>query len=108
MKFPIRLVGHALAGVRVQRVQRVQKVQRVVVGGSAASLYKTFIIALAGEGKQANRAYGARKYTPIPLRGLPPKGETTHYICASLTLLQNVFAVHPGGGSLLYAQLLNS
>ena len=62
-------------GVRVQRVQRVQKVQRVVVGGSAASLYKTFIIALAGEGKQANRAYGARKYTPIPLRGLPPEGE---------------------------------
>ena len=51
-------------GVRVQRVQRVQKVQRGLVGGCAASLYKTFIIALAGEGKQANRAYGARKCTP--------------------------------------------
>ena len=57
-----RLYGHAL-GVRVQRVQKVQKVQRVVVGGYAASLYKTFIIALAGEGKPYNRAYGARKCT---------------------------------------------
>ena len=61
--------------MRGQRVQKVQKVQRVVVGGYAASLYKTFIIALAGEGKPYNRAYGARKCTPIPLRGLPPEGE---------------------------------
>ena len=50
--------------MRFQRVQRVQKVQRVVVGGFAASLYKTFIIALAGEGKPYNRAYGAGKCTP--------------------------------------------
>ena len=69
-----RLYGHALAGVRVQRGQRVQKVQRGLVGGYAASLYKTFIIALAGEGKPYNRAYGARKCTPIPLRGLLLKG----------------------------------
>ena len=61
--------------MKVQRVQKGQKVQRVVVGGYAASLYKTFIIALAGEGKPYNRAYGARKCTPIPLRGLPPEGE---------------------------------
>ena len=46
-----------------------------MVGGCAASLYKTFIIALAGEGKPYNRAYGAGKCTPIPLRGLPPEGE---------------------------------
>ena len=36
---------------------------------------------------------------------LPPKGETTHYILCVAVLLQNVFAVHPGGGSLLYAYL---
>ena len=38
-------------GARVQRVQKVQKVQRGLVGGCAASLYKTFTTALAGEGK---------------------------------------------------------
>ena len=31
------------------------------------------------------------------------RGETTHYILRVTSLLQNVFAVHPGGGSLLYA-----
>ena len=50
--------------MRVQKVQKVQKVQRGLVGGCAASLYKTFIIALAGEEKPYNRAYGARKCTP--------------------------------------------
>ena len=35
---------------------------------------KTFIIALAGEGKPYNRAYGAGKCTPIPLRGVLLKG----------------------------------
>ena len=31
-------------------------------------------------GKPYNRADARWKCTPIPLRGLPPKGETTHYI----------------------------
>ena len=72
-------MGHAF-GARVQRVQKVQKVQRELVGGSAAIMNKNFKTALTGEGKPYNRAYGAGKCTPIPLRGLPPKGETTHYI----------------------------
>ena len=37
----------------------------MLVGGCAASLYKTFIIALAGEEKPYNRAYGAGKCTPF-------------------------------------------
>ena len=105
-------LGHALAGVKVQRVQRVQKVQRVQrvkVGGCAASLYKTFIIALVGDGKPYNRAYGAGKCTPIPaLRDFHLKVKRLTTFCASLALLQNVFAVHPGGGSLLAAKLLVS
>ena len=40
-----------------------------------------------------------------PTAVLPPKGETTHYILCVALLLQNVFAVHPGGGSLLYVPL---
>ena len=40
-----------------------------------------------------------------PTAVLPPKGETTHYILCVALLLQNVFAVHPGGGSLLYLSL---
>ena len=56
-----------------------------MVGGFAASLYKTFIIALAGEGKPYNRAYGARKCTPIPLRGLPPEGEVC--LCPAFELI---------------------
>ena len=35
------------------RIQKVQKVQRVVVGAYGASMDKTFITALAGEGKAA-------------------------------------------------------
>ena len=58
-------MGHAF-GVRVQRVQRVQKVQRGVVGDCAASLYKTFTTALAGEGKQANHAFGMMEMHPYP------------------------------------------
>ena len=68
----LRLTGSS--NRKVQMVQRVQKVQRGLVGGCAASLYKTLIIALAGEGKPYNRAYGAGKCTPIPLRGLLLKG----------------------------------
>ena len=55
------LLGHAF-GVRVQKVQKVQKVQRVKVGGCAASFYKTFTTALAGEGKQANRPVGDKMH----------------------------------------------
>ena len=50
------------AGVRVEKVQKVQKVQRVKVGGCAASFYKTFTTALAGEGKQANRPVGDKMH----------------------------------------------
>jgi hypothetical protein len=46
---------------QVQRVQKVQSVQRVMVGGCAASLYKTMQSPLRVKGKQANRACGARK-----------------------------------------------
>ena len=61
------------AGVRVQKVQKVQKVQRVKVGGCAASFYKTFTTALAGEGKQANRPVGGENHTIAPLaRGNAP------------------------------------
>ena len=60
--------------------------------------------------KPNNRACSALEMHPYPrLRRyfhLKVKRLTT--FCASLTLLQNVFAVHPGGGSLLYSQLLNS
>ena len=40
--------------------------------------------------------------------GLPPKGETTHYILCVALLLQNVFAVHPGGGSSSGAMLCDT
>ena len=39
----------------------------------------------------------------MPGQRVAPKGETTHYILCVALLLQNVFAVHPGGGSLLSA-----
>ena len=50
---------------------------RVVVGGFAAGYYKTFITALAGEGKQANRAFGAREMHPYPRlrRYFPRRGK---------------------------------
>ena len=64
------------AGVRIQRVQKVQKVQRVVVGAYGASMDKPFTTALAGEGKQANRAYGAMEMHPFCRlrRRLPRRG----------------------------------
>ena len=62
---------------------------RVVVGGCAASLYKTFTTGLlpegktgeppCGRGKPYNRAWGARKCTP------------------------SAYGTSPGGGGLLYA-----
>ena len=45
------MIGHALAGVRVQRVQKVQKVQRVVVGACGASMDETFTTGLSPVGK---------------------------------------------------------
>ena len=60
-------------------------------------MYKTFIIALAGEGKQANRAYGARKYTPIPLRGLLLKGSMSlDFRVAALPYKSSSFATPEG------------
>ena len=90
-------------GVRVQRVQRVQKVQRVVVGGCAASLYKTFIIALAGEGKPYNRAYGAGKCTPsAACGGVSPRGGDLLYAfpCANFSCsIYSVAKTSPSGGT---------
>ena len=103
--------GHA-CGVRVQRVHKVQRVQRGWYRRFAAM---SFIAACRRQRcqrqrKPYNRACGALEMHPYPrLRRyfhLKVKRLTT--FCASLTLLQNVFAVHPGGGSLLYSQLLNS
>ena len=74
-------IGHALAGVRVQRVQKVHKVQRVVVGGFAAIMIKPLQPPLRARGKQANRACGARKCTPSAAFG----------------------GVFPGGADLLFA-----
>ena len=54
------------------------------VGGFAASMDKTFTTALAGEGKQANRPNGRRKFTPSAACG----------------------GVSPGRGDLLYAFLI--
>ena len=71
------------AGVKVQRVRPaksglVQRVQRVVVAANAASIYKTKQppwrarenrqTALRAE-KPNNRAFSARKCTPIPAYG---------------------------------------
>ena len=67
----------------------------------------SIIIPLRG---MENHTTGLRpwKCTPIPLRGLPPKGETTHYILCVASLLQNVFAVHPEGGSFSGAMLCDA
>ena len=61
----------------------------------------------AGSPQRENRQTGLAPVGNAPLFSpaavLPPKGETTHYILCVALLLQNVFAVHPGGGSLLSA-----
>ena len=57
-----------------------------MVGGFAASLYKTFIIALAGEGKPYNRAYGARKCPPLfPYGDFPRRGKFA--LCPAFELI---------------------
>ena len=48
-----------------------------MVGGCAASLYKTFTTALTGEGKQANHAFGMMEMHPYPRlrRYFPRRGK---------------------------------
>ena len=74
-----------------------------MVGGCAASFYKTFIIALAGEGKQANRAYGARKCTPsAACGGVSPRGGDllSTFLSANLSCtIYSVAKTFPSGGS---------
>ena len=88
------------AGVRVQKVQKVQKVQRVKVGGCAASFYKTFTTALAGEGKQANRPVGDKNAPLLVLTHyLSPKGKHVTGFSGRYASLQIQFLCHPGGGT---------
>ena len=66
-------IGHT-CGVKVQKVQ---KVQRVVVAADAADLRK-----------------GARLRRRLCRRVVSPQGKRLTMICASLALLQIMFAVH--------------
>ena len=95
--------GHALPGVRVE------------VGGSAASLYKTFTTGLRprktsqtrfARWKTVQPPFGCGKCTPSAAcrRRLSTGKRLTRFslACGSLRI---VFACHPGGGDLLYAFL---
>ena len=68
-----------------------------------------FICRLTAAGKTVQPPWRAMEMHPYSrCAGLPPKGETTHYILCVALLLQNVFAVHPGGGSSSGAMLCDT
>ena len=79
------------------------------LGLTAASPLRVVVSPLRGDefynsaprnGKPYNRACGALEMHPYPRlqRYFHLKVKRLTTFCASLTLLQNVFAVHPGGG----------
>ena len=93
------------SGAPCARVQKVQKVVAASSGRVQRVWYRRFAAmkfynSASQNGKPYNRAApdGNAPLSP-PAAVLPPKGETTHYILRVASLLQNVFAVHPGGGS---------
>ena len=60
---------------------------RVVVGGCAASLYKTFTTALAGEGKTSKLGWRPSEMHPYSrYAGLPPAGEVLAALCLALLM----------------------
>ena len=95
--------GHAF-GVRVQRGQKVQRFK----GWWYRPLGDEFYNSAPRNGKPYNRADARRKCTPIPLRGLLLKGSVSLDSQSPYGSLRIQFPCHPGGGSLLYSQLLNS
>ena len=88
---------------RVQRVQKVHRVQRGRYRLTAMSMYAAW-----RQRKPYNRACGPSEMHPYSPTGTSPKGKHVTGFSGRFTPLQIQFLCHPGGGSLLYAHLLNS